>query len=173
MSASGSNFAYVEEVAVPVAPLAVDAVITAPAPAPATVVQEPAEVSPPLVDPVVVFTSTALLLNRASARNVRTASAFYEILARAYLDMSRGLRQARRYVGPGGVVLPGLDVTEFHTVHLRTMAGRLAYYVSTPGLDIAVLSSSDDDDSSAMSEFSVGAMRASFDSIIESIEDMS
>ena len=164
MSASGSNIDGANvPAAVQVTPLAADAVNVAPVHAPATVVQEPAE----------VIARPALLLNRASARNMRTATAFYAILARTYLEMSRVLRQARRAVGPGGLVLPGLDITEFHSVHLRTMAGRLAYYVSTPGLDIAVLPSSDDDDSSAMSEFSVGSMRAGFDSNSEDIEDMS
>jgi hypothetical protein len=165
MSASGSNIDGAN------VPAAVPAAI--PVPATVTVVQGPAEVSPPLVDPV-VFPNTVLLRPGISARNMRTSRAFYEILSRAFLDMNRVLRQVRRSVGPGGTVLPGLDISpELTTIHLRTMAGRLAFYMSTPGLDVADLASSDDDVSSTMSDFSVEAMRTSFDSIIESIEDMS
>jgi hypothetical protein len=162
MSTAGTS-TNVEGGAVPVALLGNEAVAAAPALAPANVVHGPPEVSPPLVDPVVVFTN-------ASARNMRTASASYEILFNAYRQMTRVVRQARRFVGPGGDVLPGLDINKFRRL-LRTMAGRLAYY--TPDRDVFFSESSDDEASSVMSDNSVGSVIGSFDCISDNTEDMS
>jgi hypothetical protein len=144
----------------PVTPVAADA--------PVTVVQEPTE--------VIARPAISLLLHRASPRNMRTATALSVILSRTYLEMGRVIRQARRPFIPGSLgyqVLPGLDITEFHSVQLRTMAGRLAFYVSSPGLEVADPPSSDDEGSSAVSEFSIDSVRASLDFSSDNVEDMS
>jgi hypothetical protein len=84
----------------------------------------------------------------ASAHNIIVALALYTLLSRTSLAINRYLRRTRRSHDVHAV-LPGVGLPDFRQ-HLCVFSGRLAYFLSSNGVDIDASSSSDDDDSSSM-----------------------